>query len=160
MNSVNIIGRLTRDPELRKTSNGRSVTNFCLAVNRANEDADFIDCVAWSETADLACKYLSKGSQIGVSGRIQSRTYDDKNGNSRKIVEVVIERMQFLGDPKKKEESAYPYQEPPQTYQQPQYQQPQSYTGQPQYQQQTFPYTAGGNFGDDSIDLQSDDFPF
>ena len=154
MNSVNIIGRLTRDPELRKTSNGRSVTNFCLAVNRANEDADFIDCVAWNQTADLAVKYLHKGSQIGVSGRIQSRTYDDNNGNSRKIVEVVIERMQFLGDPKKKEESAYPYQEPPQTYQQPQ----QAY--QPQYQQQTFPYTAGGNFGDDSIDLQSDGFPF
>ena len=148
MNSVNIIGRLTRDPELRKTSNGKSVTNFCLAVNRANEGADFIDCVAWSETADLACKYLSKGSQIGVSGRIQTRTYDDKNGNSRKIVEVVIDRMQFLGDPKKKEESAYPYQEPPQTYQQ------------PQYQQQSFPYTAGGNFGDDNIDLQSDVFPF
>ena len=155
MNSVNIIGRLTRDPELRKTSNGKSVTNFCLAVNRANEGADFIDCVAWNQTADLAVKYLHKGSQIGVSGRIQSRTYDDNNGNSRKIVEVVIERMQFLGDPKKKEESAYPYQEPPQTYQQ-----PQSYTGQPQYQQQAFPYTAGGNFGDDSIDLQSDDFPF
>lgn len=152
MNSVNIIGRLTRDPGLRKTSNGRSVTNFCLAVNRANEGADFIDCVAWSETADLACKYLHKGSQIGVSGRIQTRTYDDKNGNSRKIVEVVIERMQFLGEPKKKEESAYPYQEPPQTHQQP-YQQP-------QYQQQPFPYTSGGNFGDDSIDLQSDDFPF
>lgn len=155
MNSVNIIGRLTRDPELRKTSNGRSVTTFCLAVNRANEGADFIDCVAWNQTADLAVKYLHKGSQIGVSGRIQSRTYDDNNGNSRKIVEVVIERMQFLGDPKKKEESAYPYQEPPQTYQQ-----PQSYTGQPQYQQQAFLYTAGGNFGDDSIDLQSDDFPF
>ena len=154
MNSVNIIGRLTRDPELRKTSNGRSVTNFCLAVNRANEGADFIDCVAWSETADLAVKYLHKGSQIGVTGRIQTRTYDDKNGNSRKIVEVVIERIQFLGDPKKKEESAYPYQEPPQ------YQQPQSYTGQAQYQQQTFTYTSGGNFGDDSIDLQSDDFPF
>lgn len=155
MNSVNIIGRLTRDPELRKTSNGRSVTNFCLAVNRANEGADFIDCVAWSETADLACKYLSKGSQIGVTGRLQTRTYDDKNGNNRKIVEVVIDRVQFLGDPKKKEGSAYPYQEPPQTHQQ-----PQSYTGQPQYQQQAFPYTAGGNFGDDSIDLQSDDFPF
>lgn len=154
MNSVNIIGRLTRDPELRKTSNGRSVTTFCLAVNRANEGADFIDCVAWNQTADLAVKYLHKGSQIGVSGRIQSRTYDGNNGNSRKIVEVVIERMQFLGDSKKKEESAYSYQEPPQTYQQPQ----QAY--QPQYQQQTFPYTAGGNFGDDSIDLQSDDFPF
>ena len=154
MNSVNIIGRLTRDPGLRKTSNGRSVTNFCLAVNRANEGADFIDCVAWSETADLAVKYLRKGSQIGVTGRIQTRTYDDKNGNSRKIVEVVIDRMQFLGDPKKKEESAYPYQEPPQTYQ------PQTHAGQPQYQQQTFPYTAGANFGDDGIDLQSDEFPF
>ena len=154
MNSVNIIGRLTRDPELRKTSNGKSVTNFCIAVNRANEGADFIDCVAWSETADLAVKYLHKGSQIGVTGRLQTRTYDDKSGNSRKIVEVVIERMQFLCDPKKKEESAYPYQEPPQTYQQPK----QAY--QPQYQQQAFPYTSGGNFGDDSIDLQSDEFPF
>lgn len=79
----------------------------------------------------------------------------DGSGNSRKIVEVVIERMQFLGDSKKKEESAYPYQEPPQTYQK-----PQSYTGQAQYQQQTFPYTAGGNFGDDSLDLQSDEFLF
>lgn len=156
MNSVNIIGRLTRDPELRKTANGRSVTNFCLAVNRVNEGVDFIDCVAWSETADLACKYLSKGSQIGVTGRLQTRTYD-KDGHTRKVVEVVIDRMQFLGDPKKKEESAYPYQEPPQTYQKPQ-QAPQYQ--QPQYQQQTFPYTSGGNFGDDSIDLQSDVFPF
>lgn len=59
MNSVNIIGRLTRDPELRKTSNGRSVTNFCLAVNRANEGADFINCVAWSETVDSAVQDVS-----------------------------------------------------------------------------------------------------
>lgn len=144
MNSVNLIGRLTRDPELRKTSTGKSVTNFCLAVNRANEDADFIDCTAWKETADLAVKYLHKGSQIGITGRLQTRTYDDRSGQRRKVVEVVIERMQFLSEAKKKEEYTYPYQEPPQAY-----------------KQTSQPYTNGDNLGySDGIVLQGDDLPF
>lgn len=114
MNSVNIIGRLTRDPELRKTANGTSVTNFCLAVNRAKEAADFIDCVAWKQTAELAEKYLSKGSKIGVTGRIQTRSYEDSYGKKKKAVEVVVEQMQFLDTGEKKQEAVYPYQEPPQ----------------------------------------------
>ncbi len=149
MNSVNIIGRLTRDPELRKTANGTSVTNFCLAVNRAKEAADFIDCVAWKQTAELAEKYLSKGSKIGVTGRIQTRSYEDSYGKKKKTVEVVVEQMQFLDAAEKKQEAVYPYQEPPQV------------PPQPKYHQDTFKVGRGGNFvSDDYIDLQDEDMPF
>jgi len=106
INRVILVGRLTREPEVRKTSSGMSVCSFTLAVNRrkgknapANvPDADFISCVAWNQTADLMGSYLHKGSQIGVEGRIQTRNYDDPNNPGKKVyvTEVLAETVSFL----------------------------------------------------------------
>lgn len=106
INKVILVGRLTREPEVRKTGSGMSVCSFTLAVNRrkaknapANTpDADFIGCVAWNQTADLMGTYLHKGSQIGVEGRIQTRNYDDPNNPGKKVyvTEVVAEQVSFL----------------------------------------------------------------
>lgn len=106
INRVILVGRLTRDPALRKTASGRSVVSFTLAVDRrkgANTDpnqptADFIPCVAWNQTADLISQYMHKGSQIGVEGRIQTRNYDDPNNPGKKVyvTEVVCDNVTFL----------------------------------------------------------------
>lgn len=111
LNSVVIIGRLTRDPEVRYTQSGTAVCNFTLAVDkRKKEDgADFIDCVAWQKTAELVSQYLGKGRQCAVNGRLQVRSYEDKDGNKRKAVEVVAESVVFLGGAK--EASSEPRQE-------------------------------------------------
>ncbi len=103
MNNVVLIGRITRDIEIRETASGVSVTNFTLAVDGYNDNTDFIDCVAWKTQAENMAKFLGKGSQVGVEGRIQVRKYEDKDGNSRKAVEVVCNRVQFL-DSKRKEQ--------------------------------------------------------
>lgn len=150
INNVTLVGRLTKDIEIRKTNSGKSNTSFNLAVNRrfkqqGQPDADFISCVAWGNVADLLAKYTSKGSLIGVEGRIQTRSYES-SGRTVYVTEVVVENVTFL-ESKKKEQQ--PTQQQPQQYQQPT----------PQYQQQTFPYAEGGNFGE-SIDIQSDDLPF
>lgn len=98
-----IMGRLVADPELRTTASGVSVTSFTVAVDRrfANKDeekqADFIDIVAWRQTADFVCKYFKKGSMIAVQGAIQTRTYEDKDGNKRKAVEIVADNVSFCG---------------------------------------------------------------
>lgn len=101
INRVVLVGRLTKDPELRKTQKGTSVTQFTLAVNRrtsqnGKQEADFIQCTAWSKTADLIFQYLHKGSLAGIDGRIQTRTYEDQYGNKKYITEVVTESVQFL----------------------------------------------------------------
>ena len=91
INRVILVGRLTQDPQMRKTNTGRSVCSFTLAVSRpkrqnsTTQEADFINCVAWEKTAELMCSYLRKGSQIGVEGRIQTRNYDDPNVPNRKV---------------------------------------------------------------------------
>lgn len=103
MNRVILIGRLTKDPELRYTPNGTAVTTFTLAVNRARSgpsgerEADFINIVAWSKLADLCANYLRKGRQAAVEGRLQSRSYDNKEGKKVYVTEVVAENVQFLG---------------------------------------------------------------
>ena len=103
LNCAVIMGRLTADPELRQTPSGVSVTKFTVAVDRrfANKDeekqADFIDVVAWRQTADFVCKYFKKGSMIAVQGAIQTRTYEDKDGNKRKAVEIVADNVSFCG---------------------------------------------------------------
>lgn len=102
-NSV-LIGRLTSDPELRTTTNNISVTSFTIAVRRTNEITDFIDIVAWRSTADFVTRYFRKGSMIAVQGSIQTRNYEDKNGNKRKAVEVVADNVAFVGDKKDNEE--------------------------------------------------------
>lgn len=109
INRVVLVGRLTKDPELRKTQNGTSVTQFTLAVNRrtrqnGQQEADFIQCTAWSKTADLIDQYLHKGSLAGIDGRIQTRTYEDQYGNKKYITEVVAESVQFL-DSRKDDEN-------------------------------------------------------
>lgn len=101
MNRVDLIGRLTRDPELRKTNNGTSVLSFTLAVDRAfktpgQPEADFINCQAWNKTAENMARYLHKGSLIAVEGRIQTRSYDNQQGQRVYVTEVVADRVQFL----------------------------------------------------------------
>ena len=106
INRVILVGRLTRDPDLRSTQSGRSVVSFTLAVDRRKSrdadpnlpTADFISCVAWSQTAELLSQYTHKGSQIGVEGRIQTRNYEDPNvpGKRVYVTEVVCDSVTFL----------------------------------------------------------------
>ena len=106
LNKVIIMGRLTRDPELRRTQNGTAVTSLTLAVDRdfksqsGEKETDFIDVVAWRNTGEFAAKYLSKGRMVAVEGRIQVRDWQDKDGNRRKSVEVVADNVYF-GDSKR-----------------------------------------------------------
>ena len=103
MNKVILIGRLTRDPELRYTGSNTPVATFSLAVNRSftnqngEREADFINCVVWRKLAETVKNYLSQGSQVAVEGRIQTRTYDDQNGQRRYITEVIADNVEFLG---------------------------------------------------------------
>lgn len=112
MNKVCLTGRLTRDLELRKVSSGNAVTSFTLAVNRrvkaeGQPDADFIRCTAWGKTAEVMCQYLSKGSQIGIEGHIQTGQYEDKNGGTVYTTDVVVENFDFLESKKDTQESIY-----------------------------------------------------
>lgn len=103
MNSVNLIGRLARDPELRYTPSGVAVTRLVIAVDRpftnqqGEREADFIDVVVWQKQAENCANYLSKGRQIGVEGRLQIRSYEDSQGIRRKAAEVVARHVEFLG---------------------------------------------------------------
>lgn len=93
-------GKLTADPELKTTPNGTSVTQFSVAINRKSKDgeqqADFINCVAWKNTAEFITKYFRKGSSISITGRIQTRSWKDQNGNTRYATEVVVEEAGFV----------------------------------------------------------------
>ena len=118
MNCSNLIGRLTRDPEVRYTStNNTMVAQFSIAVNRPfakPEDevkADFINIVAWSKTAEFCSKYFQKGMQIGITGRIQTRNYDDKDGKKVYVTEVVAEHVYFA-DSKKQADVNSPFYNP------------------------------------------------
>ena len=102
LNCVTLIGRLTADPELRTTTTGKSVANFTIAVDRSyskggNKETDFINIVCWEGTADFVSKYFSKGSMIAIQGRIQTRNYEDGNGNKRTAFEVVATEVSFCG---------------------------------------------------------------
>lgn len=101
MNQVILTGRLTKDPELRTTQSDKQVASFTLAVDKYGEGADFINCIVWGKQAENLCKYQEKGSQIGLSGRIQTRSYEDDKGNKRNITEVVADSIEFLGSKKK-----------------------------------------------------------
>ncbi|MCI8588252.1 MAG: single-stranded DNA-binding protein [Bacilli bacterium] len=102
MNKVFLIGRLTKDPELRYTSSNIATASFSIAVNRnfANQngerEADFINIVVWRKQAENIKNYLSKGSQVAIDGRIQTRTYDAQDGSKRYVTEVVADNVQFL----------------------------------------------------------------
>lgn len=106
-NKVILMGNLTRDPETRNTPSGQSVTNFSLAVNRTwkgadgqqNEDVSYIDCVAWGKPGEIIAQYLGKGRAVLVSGRLDQRSWDDKDsGQKRSKIEVVVEDFNFVGD--------------------------------------------------------------
>lgn len=103
MNKVFLIGRLTRDPELRYTGSNVPVASFSLAVNRnftnqsGEREADFINIVVWRKQAENVKNYLSQGSQVAIDGRIQTRSYDDKDGNKRYVTEVIADNVEFLG---------------------------------------------------------------
>ena len=93
-------GRLVRDPEVRYTQSGKAIESFTLAIDRrrsgdGNPQADFISCVAWEKTAEIISQYVSKGQKIAVEGRIQTRSYDAKDGTKRYVTEVVVGSMEF-----------------------------------------------------------------
>lgn len=137
LNRCILVGRLTKDPMLRKTQSGTSVTSFTVACGRKvgkdqEPQTDFINCVAWSGTADLVAKYVHKGNLVGVEGRIQTRNYDDEQGKKVYVTEVVCESVQFL-ESKNKSEST---------------------------QQQSFDAPGDPFANSPSIDISSDDLPF
>ncbi len=140
INRVILVGRPTKNIELRKTQSGTSVVQFTLAVNRKvkNEgqpDADFINCVAWNKTADLISQYVHKGALIGTEGRIQTRSYDDKDGKRVYVTEIVVESVQFLESSKNTQplqNNAYTQDSEPQS----------------------------DSMSDDTLDIASDDLPF
>ena len=110
LNHITIMGRLTRDPELRRTGSGIAVTSFSLAVERdfgknenGEKETDFIDCVAWRQTGEFVSKYFTKGRMAVVSGRLQIRSWTDKDGNKRRTAEVVADNVYF-GDSKRDNE--------------------------------------------------------
>ena len=146
INSVNLTGRLTRDPELRKTQSDIAITNINLAVNRSFSDAngerqaDFINCVLFRKTAEIAQQYLRKGNLVGVTGRLQSRSYDNKDGQRVFVTEVVVENLAFLESKQQSQDS---------NQQSQQYSQPQVRNG-----QQENPFASG------SVEITDADLPF
>lgn len=113
LNTAAIVGRLGKDPELRTTQSGKSVTSFSLAVQRPRKnqngeyESDWLDVQAWGNTAEFICKYFQQGQLMAVSGRIQVRTYKDRDGNSRKAVEIVAQGVSFC-ESRKREEPKQP----------------------------------------------------
>ena len=115
LNHITIMGRLTRDPELRRTGSGIAVASFTVAVDRdfggrdgGEKETDFIDCVAWRQTGEFVSKYFTKGRMIVVSGRLQIRSWTDKDGNKRRTAEVVADNCYF-GDSKRDGDSGSSY---------------------------------------------------
>ena len=113
LNHITIMGRLVRDPELRRTGSGVAVASFTVAVDRdfggrdgGEKETDFIDCVAWRQTGEFVSKYFTKGRMIVVSGRLQIRSWTDKDGNKRRTAEVVADNCYF-GDSKREEGGSY-----------------------------------------------------
>lgn len=111
INRVVLVGRLTRDPELRRTGNGTAVTSFTLAIDNRLKDANgqyttsFIPCVVWNQQAKNCVRFIHKGSLVGIEGRLNQRTYQNKEGNNVQVIEVICDSVQYL-DPKKQEESS------------------------------------------------------
>ena len=162
MNATQLVGRLTKDVDLKHTQSGTAVGSFTLAVNRSfkNEagerEADFINCVIWRKPAETLAQYTRKGSQIGIEGRIQTRNYENQQGTRVYVTEVVVNNFHLLEPKPANQQQGQP---------QPQQQQPQqnnnqrNYNQQPQqnnYQQQNQPFMEDGR----PIDISSDDLPF
>ena len=130
LNHIVIMGRLTRDPELRRTGSGIAVASFTVAVDRdfggrdgGEKETDFIDCVAWRQTGEFVSKYFTKGRMIVVSGRLQIRSWTDKDGNKRRTAEVVADNVYFA-DSKSENTSSGTQQAAPASYGTPAYSAP------------------------------------
>lgn len=167
INRAVIVGRLTKDVEVRKTSSGLSVASFTVACdrNRRSQDntqqADFISCVAWRQSADFLGQYARKGAMVGVDGRIQTRSYQNNQGATVYVTEIVADSVQLLESRAQSEARAQSggyqnsnYQNNYQSsYSQPSYSQPSS----------SQPDNSGndnGGYGDSPLDISSDDLPF
>ena len=145
MNKVVLLGRLTKDIEVRYTESGTAVGNLTLAVKRrikntnGEYESDFINCVCWKETAETMNKYLKKGDPVLVEGRIQTRSFEDKDGNKRYATEVVIEHMDFVSS--KKEQTTEVKEEPKE-------------------EKNPFEYMKEKVEADQSIEISDEDLPF
>ena len=152
INNVVLAGRITKDPELRKTPQGVSVVSFTVACNRrfsnqeGGQQADFINCVAWRQTADFIANYVKQGALLGVEGRIQTRSYKDQSDRTVYVTEVVAENVQILAqkrDGQAQVQTTNAYQAPRQDAYRNDYQ--------PSY---------ASDFGSNTLDIASDDLPF
>lgn len=156
LNVVAIMGRLVADPELRTTTQGHSVCSFRIACDRSyvqqgqQRQADFIDIVAWRQQADFVSKYFQKGSMIAIEGSLQTRQYQDKNGNNRTAVEVVANNISFAGAKRQDSQSAPSYEQ--QTTSHVQQAKAAQNAPQPAYTQ--------GSMDDFSVINDNDDLPF
>lgn len=156
MNKVFLIGRLTRDPELRYTSSNIAVATFSIAVDRnfsnaaGEREADFINIVVWRKQAENVKNYMHKGSQVAIDGRIQTRSYDDTDGKKRYVTEVVADNVQFL-DSKGSRDSSVPTSAPEPT--------PYDFASQPEPKTTDVKNDPFANFGN-NIEISDDDLPF
>ena len=130
LNHITIMGRMVRDPELRRTGSGIAVASFTLAVDRdfkagnsGEKEVDFIDCVAWRQAGEFVSKYFSRGRMAVVSGRLQIRSWNDKDGNKRRTAEVVADNVYFA-DSKTESASTAPQASAPASYDAPAYSAP------------------------------------
>ena len=173
MNNVSLVGRITKDLELKYTQSNKAVVNFTLAVNRNfqssdGEEADFIRVQVWNKTAENLVNYMSKGSQIGVTGRIQTRSYDKDNGERVYITEVIANTIDFLETKSDKQQNNSAPQQ--QNYQNNQnfggnnnYNPANNTNGQSQYQNAQNSQNFNNSYtpaGATDIDIQQDDLPF
>lgn len=154
INNVVLVGRLTKDPDLRYTSTGKAVATYTLAVNRnytnqaGNREADFINCVVWGKRAESLAKYTRKGSLIGTTGRLQTRNYENQQGNRVYVTEVLAENFQLL-ESRNTTESRQATQEKNDA------------TGNAQQSTHEMPpYTDNDFPSGSSIDISDDDLPF
>lgn len=150
INRVILVGRLTKDINLTQTKSNISVGLFTLAVNRQyskdkeHRDADFISCIAWRKAAEILAQYTHKGSRIGIDGRIQTRHYEDKNGQKVYVTEVVVDNFELLDSKSEQATTSTPVA------------QAQTTTQAKPAQQAPDPFAGGG----DTIDISDDDLPF
>ena len=158
LNHIVLMGRLVRDPELRHTQSGPAVASFTLAVDRGFKDkqtgektTDFIDIVAWRSQAEFVSKYFQKGSLIAIEGSLQTRQYQDKNGNNRTAVEVVANNISFAG-PKSNNQGGGSYQNAAPSYQNQAPARPAAVEAAPSY--------SSGSADDFAVIDDSDDLPF
>lgn len=156
MNKVFLIGRLTRDPELRYTSSNIAVATFSIAVDRnflnaaGEREADFINIVVWRKQAENVKNYMHKGSQVAIDGRIQTRSYDDTDGKKRYVTEVVADNVQFL-DSKGSRDASVPTSAPEPT--------PYDFASQPEPKTTDVKNDPFADFGN-NIEISDDDLPF